>query len=91
MLSLVIYSKNRKEVKLVVECFNVSCLLMSYFRCNCFVLMNQGRTRSEGCSTENKLMPRVILLLAFLFLCVGGFRCGVWLCFVILVRYKNRK
>ena len=21
----------------------------------------------------------------------GGFRCGVWLCFVTLVRYKNRK
>ena len=28
---------------------------------------------------------------ALLFWYIGGFRYGVWLCFVILVRYKNRK
>ena len=28
---------------------------------------------------------------ALLFWFFGGFSCDVWLCFVILVRYKNRK
>ena len=31
--------------------------------------------------------PKAALL--FWFFC--GFRCGLWLCFVILFRYKNRK
>ena len=28
---------------------------------------------------------------ALLFCVLGDFRCGVWLCFIILVRYTNRK
>ena len=32
-------------------------------------------------------LPRAALLFWF----YGGFRCGVWLCFVVLVRYKCRK
>ena len=62
-------------------------------------LRNQSRTEGEDWSTANKLKPRlppsnfiagrpkVALLLWF----YGGFRCGVWVCLVILVRYKNRK
>ena len=31
--------------------------------------------------------PKAALLFRFF----GGFRCSIWLCFVILVTYKNRK
>ena len=63
-------------------------------------LRNQSRTKGEDWSTVNQLKPTPSTPsnfiagrpeAALLFWFFGGFRCGVWLCFVILVRYKNRK
>ena len=61
-----------------------------------FCLMNQGRPKGEGWSTENLLkLPSKFIAgrpkAALLFWLFGGFRCVIWLCFVILVRYKNNK
>ena len=54
--------------------------------------MNQGRglvDRKLVKAPNNFIAGRPKV--AFLFWAFGGFSCGVWLSFVILVRYKNRK
>ena len=58
--------------------------------------MDHGRTKGEAWSTANQLEPPTPSNFiagrpktALLFWVFGGFRCGVWLCFVILVRYKK--
>ena len=60
------------------------------------VRLPQSGTKGEGWSTANKLKPPSNFIAgcpkaALLFWIFGGFRCGVWLCFVILVRHKIRK
>ena len=52
------------------------------------------RTKGEGWWTANYLTLSSNFIAsrlnaALLFWFFGGFRCGVWLCFVILVRYKK--
>ena len=49
-----------------------------------------------GWSTANKLKSASNFIdgrpnAALLFWFFGGFRCGVWLCFVILLRYKKKR
>ena len=45
--------------------------------------------KSLGLPPSNFIAGRPKAALLFWFL--GGFRCGEWLCFVVLVRYKNSK
>ena len=58
--------------------------------------VNQSRIKGKGWSTANWLKPPSNFIAgrhtaALLFWFFGGFRCGMWSCFVILVRYKKRK
>ena len=80
--------------------FNVFEWFVLVLQCDAVVVIvlsdSQGRTKGEGWSTANKFKPpshfiagrpKAVLLFWFFV----GFRCCVWLFFIILVRYKNRK
>ena len=59
------------------------------FRCKCNLEGRElvDRKLVEAPSIFIAGRPKAALLFWFF----GGFRCGVWLCFVILIRNKNRK